>query len=92
MSIKYYYYPGANPSGSVLDRVPLRDITVEEWDEMPADLRAGVENCPFYYEIPPGSTFTVINELVDNELEPAVDETADETADNQQADETAEED
>lgn len=52
-TIVYRYDGKKNPQGDLLDRVPLRDVTAREWEQMPDDLQAAVAGCPFYVKVSP---------------------------------------
>ena len=48
-----YYDPSKNPGGASLDGVPLRDLTEEEFAELPNWLQASVDATPFYRKTKP---------------------------------------
>jgi hypothetical protein len=53
MAIARYYDASKNPDGAVLDGVPLRDLTEEEFAELPPWLQASVDAAPFYRKTKP---------------------------------------
>ena len=53
MAIARYYDESKNPEGAVFDGVPLRDLTEEEFAELPAWLQASVDAAPFYRKTKP---------------------------------------
>ena len=53
MSIARYYDESKNPDGAVLDGVPLRDLTVEEFETLPPWLQANVDASPMYRKTKP---------------------------------------
>lgn len=69
--IARYYQEDKNEDGGALPGVPLRDITDEEFDALPAWLQASVDAAPFYRKSKPGKaskaapdvTFTPAPEL-----------------------------
>lgn len=53
MKIARYYDATQNTDGAFLAGVPLRDLTEEEWDELPAHLQRSVDALPFYRKTKP---------------------------------------
>jgi len=51
--IARYYDEAKNPDGAHLPGVPLRDITEEEFDALPAWLQLSVDASPFYRKSKP---------------------------------------
>jgi hypothetical protein len=55
MSIARYYDASANPEAAALPGVPLRDLTEEEFGELPTYLQESVDAAPFYRKTKPTS-------------------------------------
>lgn len=53
MASARYYDASKNPESAVLDGVPLRDLTEEEFAELPLWLQASVDAAPFYRKTKP---------------------------------------
>ena len=53
MAIARYYDASKNPDGGELPGVPLRDLTEEEFAELPSWLQANVGAVPFYRKTKP---------------------------------------
>ena len=53
MSIARYYDASKNPDGGELPGVPLRDLTDDEFAELPAWLQANVDAMPMYRKTKP---------------------------------------
>jgi len=53
MSIARYYDETKNLEGAVLDGVPLRDLTEDEFSELPPWLQASVDASPLYRKTKP---------------------------------------
>lgn len=53
MSTARYYDASKNPDGAVLDGVPLRDLTEEEFEALPPWLQASVDASPMYRKTKP---------------------------------------
>ena len=51
--IARYYDETKNPEGAALPGVPLRDITQDEYDALPAWLQASVDDSPMYRKTAP---------------------------------------
>ena len=53
MAIARYYDASKNPEERAFDGVPLRDLTEEEFAELPPWLQASVDGVPFYRKTKP---------------------------------------
>lgn len=53
MAIARYYDASKNPEERAFDGVPLRDLTEEEFAELPPWLQASVDAAPFYRKTKP---------------------------------------
>lgn len=68
--IVYRYNPDMNPDGAVLDGVPLRDLTAEDVDALPAHLQRSVADCLFYEPVAQDAA-SVISEPAEEPAAPA---------------------
>lgn len=54
MAVVRFYDSSKNPDGGHIPGVPLRDLTEEEFSELPAWLQASVDASPMYRKTSPG--------------------------------------
>lgn len=54
--IARYYEASKNPDGAFLPGVPLRDLTLAEFDALPVWLQLSVDASPFYRRTAPPKT------------------------------------
>jgi hypothetical protein len=55
VAVARYYDASANPDGLFFSGVPLRDLTDDEWNELPEHLQGSVDAAPFYRKTKPTS-------------------------------------
>lgn len=57
-TIARYYDASKNPDEAFFPGVPLRDLTSDEFDALPAHLQASLDASPFYRKTKPPTTTT----------------------------------
>lgn len=60
--IARYYDPEKNPERAFLAGVALRDISEDEWTQLPAHLQRSADALPFYRKTKPRSTASALTD------------------------------
>ena len=55
-TIARHYDASKNPDGGGIPGAPLRDITQDEWDELPEWLQRSIDASPFYRKTKPSAS------------------------------------